>query len=527
MTPTRALSRLGALALLPLLAVACGPDDAPPRGPRVGTYDGTGRLVEGERDRVSPPNLVLIVLDTTRADAIETADGLPPAMPALRAFADRATRFVDASTSASWTAPSVTSILTGLLPSDHGVHGRFQASPLVPAVATLAEYLRSAGYQTGGFTGGGWVSEEMGLAQGFDRFAEPWSLQDPQDAALRWLRQTDPGRPVFLLLHTYEAHDPYGRKSPPEGHDDPARVAQAQDLVRRIVEKVGDGEVSFGDALDAPLRREVFLAWRGDPLVRQTLQARFGRERLSESVIRYVVEDLPGAPDGARVLEDLRSRYRHGLVAMDGHFGRLLEKLTEARLPGRTVVAVCTDHGEGFGEGHVVGHGRWLRDVLTRAILLVHAPGRLEAGAVRGSCGVIDLVPTLLDLAGLPAPRGIAGRSILPLARGRAAGHPIRGEEYRTLFGANPRVDRTTARSVSVRSERGKWIATWDPRTNATQEEVYDLVADPAEERPLDPAEAARFGPDFAAEIERARALIATFPGRADNDGTGRFTGGE
>jgi choline-sulfatase len=527
MSRSHSLPRHAALLLLPLLAVACGGDDAPPSGPRLGTYDGSGRLIEGERSRVSPPNLVLIVLDTTRADAIEPVDGGPPDMPALRAFADRSTRFLDASSSASWTAPSVTSILTGLLPSEHGVAGRFQASPLVPAVATLAEYLKSAGYQTAGFTGGGWVSAEMGLAQGFDRFDEPWSIQDPQDTAMRWLRQADPGRPIFLLLHTYDAHDPYGPKMPPEGHDDPARLAEAQDLVRRIVARVGDGEISFGDALDAPLRREVFLAWRGDPLVRQTLQTRFGRERPAESVIRYVVEDLPQAPDRDRVLGQLRARYRHGLSTMDAHLGRFLEKLDASGLPGRTVVAVCSDHGEGFGEGGVVGHGRWLREVLTHVLFMVRAPGRLEAGPVHGSCGVIDVVPTLLDLAGLPAPRGIAGQSVVPLALGRSPGHPVRAEEYRTLFGSNPRLDRTTARSVSVRTERGKWIGTWDPRSNTTREEVYDLGADPGEEHPLPAGEVARFGPEFAAEVDRAKALIATFPGRSDNDGTGRFTGGE
>jgi len=528
---TRILRRLASLALVPLLAAGCGPDAPPPSGPRTGVYDGSGRLVEGARDRVSPPNVVLLVLDTTRADGIEAVGGLPPAMPALRAFADTCARFTDASTPAAWTAPSVTSILTGLNPSDHGVQGRFQASPLIPAVATLAEYLNSAGYQTAAFTAGGWVSEEMGLAQGFERFTEPWHLGDPQDIALRWLRQTDKNRPFFLLLHTYEAHDPYGAKHPPDGHDDPARIARTQDLVRRLAAAAGttDGDGSrLYDTLGPAGAKELFLAWRSDPLSRQPLQAQIGREKLAGPVIRYTVEGLPQDPEREATIRHLADRYRRGLEAMDAQFGTFVSKLDHAGLPGRTVVVVCSDHGEAFGEHEILGHGRWLWDELTRGILLVRAPGRLRAGEVRGGCGAVDVVPTVLDLAGLPTPRDLAGRSLLPLALGRATGHPVRAEDFRLDYGTDGiGGEDTVLRVVSVRSDRAKWISTWNPRTRAATETLFDLAADPGERSPLPAADLARFGADFGAEVGRARALVATFPTRTDNEGSGRFSVGD
>ncbi len=217
-----------ALTALVLVPAGCGGDDAPPTdGVRRGRYDASGRLVEGTRSRAALPNVVVLVLDTLRADAVRGRAGAPPTMPRLAAWAEGCVDFVDASAPAAWTAPSVTSMLTGLMPSDHGVQGHIAASPLAPSITTLAEILAAAGYATAALTGGGWVSRAMGHGQGFDKFIEAWHTGDPRKALQRTLADHPRERPLFLLLHTYEAHDPYGRKDPPEGHDDPARVAAA------------------------------------------------------------------------------------------------------------------------------------------------------------------------------------------------------------------------------------------------------------------------------------------------------------
>ena len=209
-----------AIAALLLLAglSACGNDeDAKPAPSAEGVYDGTGRLLFGSRRLTAAPNVVLIVIDTLRADAIEGRGGAPPPCPNLVKYASESARFSNASSSASWTAPSISTLVTGLLPSKHGVEGTLSAPPLVSSVATLAEYLKSAGYATEAMTGGGWITTDMGHMQGFDRFTENWSFRDGEPALSRWARTRDASKPFFLFLHTYDAHDPYGVKRPPEG----------------------------------------------------------------------------------------------------------------------------------------------------------------------------------------------------------------------------------------------------------------------------------------------------------------------
>ena len=517
------LAALVALATLLLVPAGCGGDDpAPTDGVRRGRYDASGRLVEGTRSRAALPNIVVLVLDTLRADAIRGRDGAPPTMPRLAAWAEGAVDFVDASSPAAWTAPCVTSMLTGLAPSDHGVQGHIAASPLAPSITTLAEILKEAGYATTALTGGGWVSRAMGLGQGFDHFVESWHTGDPRKALQRALAEHPRERPLFLLLHTYEAHDPYGRKEPPEGHDDPARVAAANAEAVRLAAAVD----ARPEALTTDEGRALLLGWRSDPLLRGALTTRLTRERGAAAVVAYTWTGHAKDPDRAATEATLRARYDRGVAALDAGVERTLSTLDAAELPGRTVVFVVTDHGEAFGENGALGHGRWLVDPITRMLLLVRAPGHFKAGVIRGSCGGIDLTPTILDLVGLPVPVGSPGRSLLPQARGRAGGEPVLAEDFRRQPAdpATPGPD-ITFRVVTVRTERAKLHLLWDPRTDTTEATLFDLVADPAEAHPLPPTDLARFGPAFVAACARARDHVATFHGRTDNHGNGRFQG--
>lgn len=522
----RALRTVASVVLLALLVLpaGCGDGDAPAAGDGVrrGRYDASGRLLEGTRSRAALPNIVVLVLDTLRADAIRGRDGAPPTMPRLAAWAQGSVDFVDASAPAAWTAPCVTSMLTGLPPSEHGVQGHIAASPLAPSITTLAEILQAAGYATTALTGGGWVSRAMGLGQGFDTFVETWRTDDPRRALQHTLAEHPRERPLFLLLHTYEAHDPYGRKDPPEGHDDPARVAAANAEAVRLARAVD----ARPEALTPDEGRALLVAWRSDPLVRDALTARLTRERAAAAVVQWTFTGHPADPSRAATEATLRERYDRGVAALDAGVERTLAALDAAELPGRTVVFVVTDHGEAFGENGALGHGRWLIDPITRILLLVRAPGRLRPGVVRGSCGGLDLTATVLDLAGLPIPAGTAGRSLIPMARGREAGHPVLAEEFRRQRAdpANP-ASELTLRVVTVRTERAKLHLLWDPRSDTTEATLFDLAADPAEAHPLPVADVERFGAAFADAVARARAHVATFRGRADNHGNGAFQG--
>jgi arylsulfatase A-like enzyme len=473
----RFLLRATAIAALAAAAAAlpgaCGDGDAPePATVRRGRYDPLGRLVEGTRARGAPPNVVLVIADTVRADAIRGRDGAPPVMPRLAAWARGAADFVDASASGAWTAPSVTTTLTGLLPSAHGVQGRMEANELATSVTTLAEILQAAGYTTIAFTGGGWVSREMGLSQGFEQFVDPWSTLDPRKALRRRLADVSRDQPLFLMLHTYEAHDPYGRKDPPEGSDDPARVAATTARVDRYVDYIRQHRTD----MTPDEGRELLLSWRSDPLFTDMLSVRVGDRRLAgAAAIWYQWFDHAKDPQRATTEATLRARYERGLGMLDTSLAQVLETIDAAELPGRTVTIVLSDHGEAFGENGTLFHGRWLYDPITRVVLLVRAPGRFPVGPVRGSCGLIDVLPTILEACGLPIPEGAPGRSLLARARGKETGHPVMAEDFRRRpLGSDQQI---TVRTVSVRTERAKLILTWDPRDDSVVEQLYDLVA--------------------------------------------------
>jgi arylsulfatase A-like enzyme len=503
---TLAALALAAVTVAAALAAACGGDDPgggpPARAP--GRYDADGRLVSGRRAQTALPNVLLLVLDTTRRDAVEPDGEAPPVMPELASFLSRHTWFVDAASQASWTAPSVTTVLTGLAPWRHGVGGFFKSPPLVASVATLAEYLRAIGYQTAAFTGGGWVASAMGHGQGYDLgdFSENWGFEDPRRELERWMeKQRRPDKPLFLLLHTYEAHDPYGRKFPPEGSDDPERVAEVNALVRTLMERVGpdpDADLPLDLGLDFLIRM------RTDPLLHYSLMSRFGRPRVLRALTSYDRDVYAGSPERKRVEDVCRARYRLGLAALDEAFARLLERLDRLGLTGNAVTIVCTDHGESFGEHQNLGHGRWLYDELARVVLGVRAPGRFpDATRIPGPCGLVDVLPTVLDLCGLPPPTDLDGESLLPLARGAVRRRPVRAEDFqRGLYTGLGAVD---LRVHSVRTERGKWIGTFDRGAATLKEEVFDLSLDPGEQKVLPASAIEGFGPEFVHTVEEAR----------------------
>ncbi len=474
-------------------AASCAEDGsapAPPKAPR--------------------PNIVLICLDTVRADAIDAHGDEPAAMPALARFCSSATHFIDASAPASWTAPCVASLLTGLSPEHHGVHGEAQAPALVQSVMTLAERLKAAGYTTAAFTGGGWVSAEMGLNQGFDTYygttSEAFTLEDRGSHLADWVRTCDRSKPYFLFIHTYEAHDPYGRKRPPEGYDDKAAVERVRTYAENFRSQLATPPT---DEMPAGVDgAELLTRWRSEPLFREAFLARPGVATMDRIVFRYMNATFATDPRRPEIEARLRARYRHGLGLLDTGFAKLLETLAPIAPPASTVVIVDTDHGESLGEHAFVGHGRWLTDVLTRVILAVRAPDRVPKGVIRGSATHADVVPTVLEWCGIAAPADIDGVSLLALATGARPGRPVVAEENRREFGAT---GDATLRLVAVRDERQKFIATYDPRTGLASEQLFDLVVDGAEEHPLPVGDLTPRGVAFVEAVARVRARVESF----------------
>lgn len=231
-----------------------------------------------------------------------------------------------------------------------------------------------------------------------------------------------------------------------------------------------------------------------------------GRPVLDGMLFRYMDGAFATDPRRGEVETALRSKYRRGLGLLDGGVGRFLSRIEPIAPSGSTVVIVTTDHGEALGEHALLGHGRWLHDVLTRVVLAVHAPGRVPAGVVRGSATHADVIPTVLELCGLPTPEGIDGRSLVALARGRAPGHPVIAEEHRREADAE---SITMKRVVSARDERSKFIGTLDSRTLSVVEQWFDLVEDPGELHPKPALDLSTRGAAFAEAVVAARARLA------------------
>ncbi|MCZ6596084.1 MAG: sulfatase-like hydrolase/transferase, partial [Planctomycetota bacterium] len=174
---------------------------APVIGPRdVGSYG--ARPWEGD-----PPDVVLFLADTFRADNLGAYGGELALTPELDRFAEESLLFERTWASSSWTLPSQSSMFTGLFPYQHTAVTRFVTLP--EELTTLAEHLQRAGYRTGAVTDSVYVSHAYGLDQGFEWFRERWIDLETTLAAVRAFLAADDGRPVFLFVHTYETHVPY------------------------------------------------------------------------------------------------------------------------------------------------------------------------------------------------------------------------------------------------------------------------------------------------------------------------------
>jgi arylsulfatase A-like enzyme len=410
----------------------------------------------------TPPeshNLLLIVVDTLRADRLGFMGNPTVQTPQLDALAAGATVYPDAVSAAPWTLSSFATLLTGRSPTFHQAHplrdalgtdlkgGRFGIQPLRRDIPTLAEALQAAGYETAFIGTNPYLSRINGLDRGFGHFdvrlrtveryaallaglsrvglhpLEPldpcFDAQTMTTRGLDWLTRSHP-RPFFLLLHYMDPHWPY---EPPPPYDD------------------GAGQ------LDQPV----------PPISR------------------------------------LSRRYDAEVAGLDGAVGRLLSGLSAAGLAENTVVVLTADHGEAFGE-----HGSWVaweekpgtvEGASSRAILhghtqyqeLLHVPfvlrlpggeGRIDPRIMRG----VDVMPTLLALAGAPAPEGLEGK-----AGGIA-------------FGEGAVLTESTLSGYEKKSWReGGYKLIWKAGYPAGEElELYNLQRDPGEKQNLIAGERAR-----------------------------------
>jgi arylsulfatase len=392
-----------------------------------------------------PPSIVLVSLDTLRADRLGAYGGPDGLTPNLDHFAGEAVVFAHAYSQANTTAPSHASLFTSRYPSEETATGRRPV--LGTDKPTLAEVLRAYAYQTAAFTGGADLDPAMGLTGGFDTWKSPrafGSLWHTAPLALAWLAAADRSRPFFLFVHGYDAHARYLKPSPyGYAYADASREGPGQQAVRRDPWRVVDG-LLFPD-LDAFTR-----------LNETTLRPRSAAGRTQMRALG-AASSPPAPPLAEADLALLRGSYDGAVAWADTWFGLLMAGLAQAGILDSAVVVVLSDHGEQLGEEGLFQHCCGLSDEETHVPLMVRLPGGAGGGrTLTAQVGLLDVAPTLVELAGGQPPAGVHGVSFAPALRGE----PFAGRNVVFTQGDDH------LRSVSARSPAGRLTYTGPPYTS-------------------------------------------------------------
>ncbi len=363
-----------------------------------------------------PPNVVLITLDTVRADRMGFLGSRRGLTPSLDALARQSVTFTHAYSQVPLTTASHATILTGTYPQFHQVTDF--GVPLATDLPYAPDMFRARGYGTAAFVGSLVLDPSTRSAPGFDRGFDTYDAgfhrrqlgENRYQAierrggevvahALAWLDQ-HPRGPFFIWVHLYDAHDPY---DPPEPYKS------------RYTAAPYDGEIAY----------------------------------------------------------------------VDSALGRLLSQLRARGLYQSTLIAVMADHGEALGDHGEATHGIFLYDETIRVPLLIKLPAERAAGKrVESRVELVDVLPTLLQAAGVPVPPQIQGQSLLallkPAAGGAAAGKNPPLALDRPAYSETDYPHRSFGWSSLRALRSGKYLYVEAPRR-----ELYDQSADPKTERNL------------------------------------------
>ena len=460
-----------------------------------------------------PAHVIVVTLDTFRADHVGCYGNPVVETPALDALALESVRFEDVSTSAPTTLASHVSLFTGTWPSFTGVVRN--GFVVHPDNALLPELLRAAGFRTAGFAGSFALTEAVNFPQGFDHwdevFEEKIRSADPEpfqrraeavtDAALAWLDRA-PGAtsPTFLFAHYFDAHHPY---DPPPPFD--------------TMYAPHDPELS-GDVAD---QRRATAAHH---------EAILGYDaRYDDVIVKGLLPELVLEPDGEPRGIDLAlaARYAGEVSYLDLHLGRLFDGLRARGLWDSALVVVTADHGETFWEhGDFWDHGLGLYQTTVRLPLFVKLPGGARGGSVvREHVAQVDVLPTVLELCDLAQPGAVVGQSLVGALAGEA---PAPRRAFAEATKPSQTVERKglswlgRCKAKAVRDGRYKLIAT--PYLGI--EELYDLAADPGERHNLllspegaPPGTLERLRADLGAWADSARPLPSVWHMQRDEGG--------
>ncbi len=428
------------------------------------------------------PNVLLIVLDTVRADHLSVYGYERRTTPWLETFAREATVYERATATSNFTLPTHASIFTGKYPRNHGAipfpPGKSGGLPLPPRRRTMAEILAERGYLTLAVAANGaYVTRQVGLAQGFHLFDHRLPVACLPERGDHYLR-----RGIRRLLTPLVWTGRLDR-----------RTRTADQITTEAIELIGQAHrrrqpfLLFLNYMDAhtpyapPPPYDALFPGRTRQLT---------RDRYFEILARVFGQGRPLAPEER---EHMISQYDGALAYLDAQLGRLLGHLEKLGIYDNTLVVITADHGEAFGEHSFLGHLQSLRQHQIWIPLLVRYPGQRAGRRVERRVSQVDLLPTVLEALDIDAPADLDGQSLL---RSESSGRLIFAESYVDAKNKQLRPDYPD-RELAVLSGDLKLLT----RSNG-EIHFYDLAADPAESyNRYDPADAR--AAELLAELDR------------------------
>ncbi len=335
-----------------------------------------------------PPNIIFITVDALRADHLSGFGYERKTSPYLDELARKGVVFKNNFSHSSKTAPSMASTFAGLYPDTIGMIDNGKKLP--GDVLTMAGILKKHGYRTQGIQTNPYLEDKYGFDRGFDgyEYLYPGSQIEVQRkrlyradkvnaAALEWMEKADPDKPFFLYLHYMTTHCPY---LPPSPYD-----------------------IKFDPGFDRTLP-DFTLVWRFI----------YGRERVQipeeyERIYRerYTEKEL---------LDHMVALYDGEVLYFDHELKKLVDTLRSRGHLENTLIIISSDHGEEFKEHGGLTHGKTVFQEVVYVPLILYFPGRLPEGKqVRQMTRNLDILPTVVDIAGINPPPHLEGQSLSPL----------------------------------------------------------------------------------------------------------------
>ena len=322
-------------------------------------------------------NIVILSVDTMGANHVSLYGYGRKTTPSIDAFASQALVFDNALSASSFTVTSVASLFTSLYPSEHGALGKDQMV-LPEENLTLAEVLERQGYRTAAFSASPFVSAEFQFGQGFGNFYSETNTHADvlNQKVIPWLTNHSQEQPFFLYVMYFDPHQPY---APPGSYD-------------RLFQKDANGRELWPDKM-----------LENKPVRLQKLPS-----HISEVELEFV-----------------RSQYDGEVAYADHYLGLVLKELDGLGLLSNTIVIITADHGEELHEHGAFGHSRTLYQEMLHVPLVLYYPGLAEPGRrIPELVRTVDVMPTLLELAGIGLPDKIEGVSLMPLINGSGEFRP-------------------------------------------------------------------------------------------------------